>query len=1144
MKQVTMEKDRQIPNETKRLSSTTIAAHSKETILTNGCEDSNQGTHTNFQRQTDMMNGHATCVAIQCNGNNLVNDLELEENEYLQDHANDQRETNDRKKKNNGKKDMKITMNGIDVRLNGTGYSRTVCNVYRHENDLIFGRTRGGVVSNQGTVIANHVANSLGEISPPVRTNGHVEEVVETLRESSENGKELQELTAPLATPESFSDDDSVHEDGNQSPQACNGSNEQTLEQLTNVNNVSHEPSAEVVSQVGQSLSINGSEIPLHMGNEVLNSGESSDSLICDDFDQEVIDLDDVKENGAQDDSVSTDSDLGCLMDNLDFENNQDEEQVQEVENVEVQETEVDNNDDIGDFIEADLPPNVERLAFFSRDSTSDEDEGCGDEVLPNNDEDIVSDNETIDPTDGGYMSPSRMNEQKVLNSEQSSNGACNVLSAASNSVRGEMSNLYPCNISCDKSTEENDDYVSSLECRCSEECAVVECASCNELSHDRSSSGRGDRDSNIGNGDNLCACCDKPIVVDSQRHQELGVDVCDKCFKELNAEQSRWFENGAKHRTWPGSRSSSSNNFLNRNCGNVLMPLNNNYEKVSNNSFICARFSSSDSDPYDRIYVSDSSEMISPDTETGTESVFHSSSLTSSGGTVVQSNQSREDRNRGDSRHLHRQSISLDFTSPEEVLYCPYYTRRSRSLDQELLQFDDCIHGDDRPLESDEPNIAISSSNFQDDEINTQEKVFEKQPYNVPVSLSNCNLPVPIPSCSSSDEEENMRMPGASNQDMAGVSVFDMDNFDIMPQSELAANLELANDNMLYGPCSKGKHSRGHKMRMDDNEPIYEDIDQLELLLEDSERDSEITRTTQPLCSAITKLRRKRRTRSPVSDVEKVMIWNEYEAYVVQVKQIGTSACGPTAVLNVLKAFDFQVEKEEVAHTIRSNLRMEAAPIPYYLFSRYNAGTTAQDLVDGVTSVTRGAIRGRFFHFYPPREIELLKWLGHWMKKGAVPVATLNLQRGVKPGWTIPDAWHHQMVYGVSSKGIYLTNPLEIVPESVIMEQLTSDSVLLVRRQDVVGRFRDWCPLNEIIKQRDPRWRTMNVLGQVVHMLREQYMPAEQMITMKSQLTSHVSIPAAYKAGIILFMRGNCQSMEDLLAAPELPMKCQQAET
>lgn len=61
---------------------------------------------------------------------------------------------------------------------------------------------------------------------------------------------------------------------------------------------------------------------------------------------------------------------------------------------------------------------------------------------------------------------------------------------------------------------------------------------------------------------------------------------------------------------------------------------------------------------------------------------------------------------------------------------------------------------------------------------------------------------------------------------------------------------------------------------------------------------------------------------------------------------------------------------------------------------------------------------------------------------------------------------------------GVYLTNPLEIVQEEVIMEQLTSDSVLLVRRQDVVNRFRDWAPLNDILKQRDKRWQTMNVLG------------------------------------------------------------------
>ena len=33
----------------------------------------------------------------------------------------------------------------------------------------------------------------------------------------------------------------------------------------------------------------------------------------------------------------------------------------------------------------------------------------------------------------------------------------------------------------------------------------------------------------------------------------------------------------------------------------------------------------------------------------------------------------------------------------------------------------------------------------------------------------------------------------------------------------------------------------------------------------------------------------------------EKTMIWSEYEAFLLQVKQIGTSACGATAVINVL---------------------------------------------------------------------------------------------------------------------------------------------------------------------------------------------------------------------------------------------------
>ena len=37
----------------------------------------------------------------------------------------------------------------------------------------------------------------------------------------------------------------------------------------------------------------------------------------------------------------------------------------------------------------------------------------------------------------------------------------------------------------------------------------------------------------------------------------------------------------------------------------------------------------------------------------------------------------------------------------------------------------------------------------------------------------------------------------------------------------------------------------------------------------------------------------------------------------------------------------------------------------------------------------------------------------------GAVPLATLNYQCGVPPGAIVPDAWHHQMIYGVGPRGM-----------------------------------------------------------------------------------------------------------------------------
>ncbi|WAR12523.1 hypothetical protein MAR_026703 [Mya arenaria] len=907
------------------------------------------------------------CDEFGCLNGNLSDEAEL--NNYSVQHAIKRKHKhfckNGTKHSNSlgeaGKK-LNGTPNVNGLNVNHSGHSRNVCNTYRHENDLIFGRTRGGTHHENDLVV---VSSSTSEHS--IGISG-----VEAERQSSarngtndltglNNGDIVQNnaprvslcednafsgnsnisdgtvndegLHAPLAEPESLSDDDAdvgrgilsrlrkanndvvcyscVNGMGNnsdtQKPCDSNGDAFSSDEEHSSDN---------VKDEREGSLHLNHTnqchEDILAEGNDLESNPDGIENLNI--RNNPVSDQSEIDEGNESEHSVF--SEISDMNDENSVENNV-EENVEEglQENVIVEEQTEDDNDnnddidDIGDFIEADLPPNVERLAFFSRDSTSDEDEGCGDEVVVANDEDIVSDNETIDPTD---RSEHYMGRASGLNVTCDEKDACagshghlsNFLSSREGDSRGELGEAYACNISCDKSTEENDVdfdddfFMDSVD---SQDNRAIECSSCSVQGHSRNSS-YGDRNSAGLKGDHLCACCDRPMEVDSERQKEMGVDVCDKCFREHNIEQKRWTENlyGNRRRSHP----SSASNFLLRNGGNLLAPLNNNSDKVSNNSSSCyARFSSSDSDPYDRTLRTFSPQM--------------------------------------------RIAGWTQCSNPRTY----------------LLQMAMC--NIEMSGESEVPNIAgaVASSNFQEDESNTREKVFVKEAYSVTPPQNHRGRPLSptIRGCSSSDEEENERMPIA-----------------VSDNSE----------------CRAGQ------------------------------------------------LRRKRRARSPENDVEKVMIWKEYEAYLIQVKQIGTSACGPTAVLNVL---------DEVVDLIRSNLRMEAAPIPYYLFSRYNAG--------------------------------------------AVPVATLNLQRGVKPGWTIPDAWHHQMVYGVSNKGVYLTNPLEIVPVSVIQEQLTSDSVLLVRRQDVVGRFRDWCPLNEIIRQKDPRWRTMNVLDLFQNLLDAQELPIKESV-------------------------------------------------
>jgi len=186
-------------------------------------------------------------------------------------------------------------------------------------------------------------------------------------------------------------------------------------------------------------------------------------------------------------------------------------------------------------------------------------------------------------------------------------------------------------------------------------------------------------------------------------------------------------------------------------------------------------------------------------------------------------------------------------------------------------------------------------------------------------------------------------------------------------------------------------------------------------------------------------------------------MLWNELEACMRQVSQVGVSACGATALINVLQALNMQYSIETVCSAVPTSLRAEKATLADYLLSRSIAGTSHQHLMDSMRDITNGRIVGSFFHFHPKRRVSLLIWLSKWLQQGAVPIATLNLQR-VPDGYDgpIPDAWHHQMIFGVNSTGVFMTNPLEFCRKSDMLRHLRSASELLVRRDDVIKR---WAP-------------------------------------------------------------------------------------
>ncbi|XP_068725062.1 uncharacterized protein [Montipora capricornis] len=268
------------------------------------------------------------------------------------------------------------------------------------------------------------------------------------------------------------------------------------------------------------------------------------------------------------------------------------------------------------------------------------------------------------------------------------------------------------------------------------------------------------------------------------------------------------------------------------------------------------------------------------------------------------------------------------------------------------------------------------------------------------------------------------------------------------------------------------------------------------------------------------------------------VLLWSDAEAEEKQVKQLGTSACGATAVLNVLKLLGKAAEPNTVIKEVNTRLRDLDAPLPQYLLSRSVAGTTHQDLLDGLNKLTNGDVIGRFFHMYPERDFDLSKWLRYWLLNGAVPLATLNCQKVPLCTGMIPDAWHHQVIYGVSEKGLHLINPQEVSSFGVISKQLCSESVLLIRRDDVLQRWSNTVDYS-CWNSAGTRWNEFDVRGQIDHMIKQETLLLlhGREIKHRELLMTHITIPAAYKSGITLFALKGSKADGALQDANELPL-------
>lgn len=224
---------------------------------------------------------------------------------------------------------------------------------------------------------------------------------------------------------------------------------------------------------------------------------------------------------------------------------------------------------------------------------------------------------------------------------------------------------------------------------------------------------------------------------------------------------------------------------------------------------------------------------------------------------------------------------------------------------------------------------------------------------------------------------------------------------------------------------------------------------------------------------------------------------------------QLGASACGQTAVVTAA-ILTGAISREDLTTvdysmcTLRT--RAEMAPLPQYLLSRSVAGCTGEEVAASfnafvATLPSRGSLPMAEFVPFSSIDCPLPAFFRRNFEQKNILIATMNLQLIGN------DAWHHQLMYGMDLQAdtVYMMNPLESCHITWIERFVSTPSVLLIRRNDVLSRV-DRVGGDESIFAL-PDWRRFNV--------------GEQIETMKvDDSIDFVVIPAAYTGGFTVIRR------------------------